>query len=144
MCCLYRHFDKSGALLYIGVSGDVQKRTACHANSSAWWENVATMTIERFPNAAAAFKAESAAIVLENPKHNVKGSLINKPQKSGSKCNLGKQIMQLVPDPGFIVYSESARQEVCRTVKLLKEIGDIDFDVITCAVGDGSFKVAAI
>jgi predicted GIY-YIG superfamily endonuclease len=70
---LYRHFDATGRLLYIGISMSTAKRLGEHKACSAWFDKVATITIERHPSRKAALKAERLAIQSEGPLYNVTG-----------------------------------------------------------------------
>ena len=67
---LYRHFDSEGMLLYIGISFHTLFRLADHRGESSWYDNIRTVTIEKFPSREAAEQAERAAIKSELPKHN--------------------------------------------------------------------------
>lgn len=71
---LYRHFDASGALLYVGISVQPLIRLAAHVWSSMWAADVATVKIEWFETRTAAEHAEWAAIKNEAPRCNVKRS----------------------------------------------------------------------
>jgi hypothetical protein len=64
---LYRHFDASGALLYVGISIDAGVRLKRHD----WATAVARSEITVFPTRAEAAAAEAAAIRTEHPKFNV-------------------------------------------------------------------------
>lgn len=71
-CALYRHFDRDGRLLYVGISRDPEKRWAQHRTQS-WWvmaNRVGRVSIEWFADERQARTAERAAIRLENPAHN--------------------------------------------------------------------------
>jgi hypothetical protein len=68
---LYRHFDKEGALLYVGVSLEVLRRQIAHRTLSGWFGEIASL--EPFATLAAALDAEMRAIKTETPRgHNVK------------------------------------------------------------------------
>jgi predicted GIY-YIG superfamily endonuclease len=67
---LYRHFDASGELLYVGISNNVLHRLKQHEVAAAWQEQITTITIERYPTRQAALDAEREAIWRENPRHN--------------------------------------------------------------------------
>jgi predicted GIY-YIG superfamily endonuclease len=67
---LYRHWDSSGALLYVGVSWSVVTRTAQHASKKAWFSQVVNISVEWFPSREMAESAERAAIIRERPKYN--------------------------------------------------------------------------
>jgi HPt (histidine-containing phosphotransfer) domain-containing protein len=66
---VYRLFDKAGGLLYIGCSFQPVARREQH-NIKPWYEEIASMTSEEFPNLAAARAAEAKAIETESPPHN--------------------------------------------------------------------------
>lgn len=72
---LYRHFDKSGTLLYVGISLSTVHRLKEHRGGSGWYRKVVTITIERFPTRKAALAAERKAVQTEHPLHNVTGKL---------------------------------------------------------------------
>lgn len=67
---LYRHFDKDGDLLYVGISLSAIDRSKQHRTGSEWWPEVASITVENFASRAAAERAERKAIASERPIHN--------------------------------------------------------------------------
>jgi excinuclease UvrABC nuclease subunit len=69
---LYRHFDKTGALLYVGLSLSVFSRTLTHRNKTRWFIDIATITVEHMADRTEAMAAEHKAINTENPKYNVR------------------------------------------------------------------------
>lgn len=66
---LYRHFDGTGRLLYVGVSRSPLRRTGQHADAE-WATEIHRVEFEFFPTLAEARKAETRAIVAERPAHN--------------------------------------------------------------------------
>lgn len=68
---LYRHFDKDGALLYVGVSLSTLQRLADHKDCSSWFDDIARVHIERFSRREMALAAEREAIAKENPRFNI-------------------------------------------------------------------------
>jgi hypothetical protein len=66
---LYRHFDKDGALLYVGVTNNLKVRLRTHRRSP-WFADIAKTTTESFPSRKAAGKAEAKAILTEKPRYN--------------------------------------------------------------------------
>ena len=68
---LYRHFDKSGALLYVGVSLSSVARLSQHRDGSAWFSEIARVEVSSFQSREAALIAERKAIEDERPKHNI-------------------------------------------------------------------------
>ena len=67
---LYRHFNAEGELLYVGISLNTVARLVAHQNSSEWFGDIASITIEKVENRDAAETAEIAAIKAEAPKSN--------------------------------------------------------------------------
>ncbi|WP_395119625.1 hypothetical protein ACFCQI_01550 [Rhodanobacter sp. FW102-FHT14D06] len=67
---LYRHFDAGGDLLYVGISLSPFHRLAKHKEQSAWFGQVARITIAWLPDRKSARAAEHAAIIAERPKFN--------------------------------------------------------------------------
>lgn len=69
---LYRVYDASGSLLYVGIAMNVFDRMRDHQHGSAWWEFADTGTVERYPRRYDAQRAESRAIRTELPRFNVR------------------------------------------------------------------------
>jgi hypothetical protein len=72
---VYRHFDSSGVLLYIGMSSSAKVRYEFHKRKSPWFSQVVKWTLEEFDTRASAMAAEKAAIETERPLHNKTGKL---------------------------------------------------------------------
>lgn len=68
---LYRLYDADGALLYVGVTGDLRTRFAQHAAGKPWWPEVARKTVEWHETRIAALGAEAAAMENERPRYNI-------------------------------------------------------------------------
>lgn len=68
---VYRAFDGSGRLLYVGCSVDVDGRLLTHAEHSTWWPFHTTVTREDFPTRELAGEAEILAIQTEHPRWNM-------------------------------------------------------------------------
>lgn len=68
---VYRLYDGTGALLYVGISKNFGRRWQQHAYSKAWWPLVDSQTIHWHPTRSAAAKAEADAIRAEGPLHNI-------------------------------------------------------------------------
>lgn len=76
---LYRIRDRAGALLYVGITGNVSLRIGKHATTKSWWGQVADVEVEMFSGRAAAMIAEEAAIKAESPRYYIMHSDINEP-----------------------------------------------------------------
>lgn len=71
-CELYRHLDKEGRLLYVGISyRTIERLVGGHKQASHWFDQVARIEIERFPSREEALKAEGRAIENEKPLFNI-------------------------------------------------------------------------
>ena len=66
---LYRHFDKDGQLLYVGISLSHVARLSQHRDGSPWYEDIAHVTIEWHKTRVDAELAETTAIGREAPKY---------------------------------------------------------------------------
>ena len=67
---LYRHFDSSDNLLYIGVSLNEFNRFKQHMVNSDWSNDAAYTTYERFNTREEALKVERDSIIRERPLYN--------------------------------------------------------------------------
>lgn len=70
---VYRLFDASGSLLYVGIASKAGRRLAEHANNKAWWSEVGSITFAQFDSRDEAANAEREAIRTESPRYNVMG-----------------------------------------------------------------------
>jgi hypothetical protein len=65
MAQLYRHYDRDGVLLYIGITNKIAWRLLAHERNAGWWRQVRTVTIsDPYPTREAALAAEPAGIAL--------------------------------------------------------------------------------
>lgn len=68
---LYRLYDATGQLLYIGISRSPLNRWGVHAENHAWWSAVATYRLEWHVDRETAIEAERRTVAAEEPLHNV-------------------------------------------------------------------------
>lgn len=71
---LYRFFDASDVLLYVGISVNPKVRDYHHARQSAWWPKAARKEICWYDTWPEADAAETAAIAIERPLYNIAGA----------------------------------------------------------------------
>lgn len=71
---LYRLFDSSGRLLYVGITFNPSDRWRGHSSTKSWWRDVARREVEWHETRSAAERKEAAAIFTEKPLYNVAGS----------------------------------------------------------------------
>lgn len=67
---LYRWFDRSGVLLYIGITDDVAVRHAAHLRRSSWSQFAAHSTVVRYRTRAILAEVEENRIRAEQPVFN--------------------------------------------------------------------------
>ncbi|MGW2937646.1 GIY-YIG nuclease family protein [Streptomyces sp. NPDC001156] len=143
---LYRFYDKGGALLYVGITANVESRFADHERNKEWWPQVAKKTIEWFDTRPPARAAEVQAILDERPAYNVNSS----PWAAGPRelepaertvgqirSNLTEQVMRVryTGEPVVVVDSTKARRPVAALVpfdfyeRALEALGDTEASV---------------
>lgn len=66
---LYRFYDATGALLYVGITCDPGRRFKEHRDKP-WWLEVANVRVEHHPHRLSASRAERFAILNERPRYN--------------------------------------------------------------------------
>jgi hypothetical protein len=69
-CYLYRHYDPSGDLLYVGISLEPLRRQKRHSEQAAWRNMICQIVIEPFATREDALAAEQLAIRTEFPRFN--------------------------------------------------------------------------
>lgn len=79
---LYRLYDSTDSLLYVGIAEDPKKRWSEHAADKPWWSEVSRRDVEWFADRETAEDAERAAIDSEGPLHNLRHA---RPQLSGKE-----------------------------------------------------------
>jgi len=67
---LYRFYDHTDVLLYVGISADLPSRMQNHRRKKPWWALVHHIGIEHFDTRKEAMAAEKAAIQTEEPLYN--------------------------------------------------------------------------
>lgn len=71
---LYRFYDASDVLLYVGITADLPTRISTHRKEKPWWTRVAHISVEQFETRTEALNAEATAIREEKPLYNVAGN----------------------------------------------------------------------
>lgn len=84
---VYRAFDATGRLLYVGCTADVEARLRAHTDGSPWFLFHADVTLEHFDSYDDALEAEAFAILTEHPRWNMKGRSPEHPDgQTNSTC----------------------------------------------------------
>jgi predicted GIY-YIG superfamily endonuclease len=68
---VYRLKSSEGALLYVGVAGNPGRRFEQHRKEKPWWGDVASVELSHYETREEAMDAETSAIVVEKPLHNI-------------------------------------------------------------------------
>jgi len=67
---LYRHYNSTGELLYIGISLSVLNRLGQHKDNSHWFNSITNISIESYNTREEALIAERDSIINERPYYN--------------------------------------------------------------------------
>lgn len=95
---LYRHFDKDGVLLYVGVSNSALRRLGQHEAHAHWFDSIASVTIQNYETREAVLEAERVAITTEKPLHNVmRPAPYRSLQAQASRDDLTGRLVQFNP-----------------------------------------------
>ncbi|GII24284.1 GIY-YIG nuclease family protein [Planosporangium mesophilum] len=90
---LYRFWDRTDVLLYVGITADLPQRMGDHRTDKPWWSQVARVTVEHFDTREAALKAETESIREERPLYNVQGNiLVHAPSNEGVEDAVRNQV----------------------------------------------------
>lgn len=68
---LYRHFSRTGKLLYVGISYSAFVRLSQHSDNSHWFDKIKIVKIQKFNSREEALIAEKIAIEKEKPLYNI-------------------------------------------------------------------------
>lgn len=71
MQTLYRFYDRTERLLYVGITSNPPARFVQHRQMKQWWELVETIKLSRFDTRREVIQAEAIAIRDEEPIFNV-------------------------------------------------------------------------
>lgn len=70
---LYRFYNDGGQLLYTGITNNPERRFGEHAKEKHWWGDVRGISVDWYDDRGGVLAAESRAIRIEKPLHNVQG-----------------------------------------------------------------------
>lgn len=94
---LYRHFDKDGILLYVGISASAINRLGQHETHAHWFDTITSVTIQHYETREEVVKAERVAIATENPVHNLMRPLPAWSQAQVSRDEMVGRIVKFNP-----------------------------------------------
>lgn len=93
---LYRFFDRTDALLYVGITMDLGARLKSHRREKPWWLDIHHITVEHFATRAEALAAEAKAIRAEGPLHNDQHNEMQLAQSPMSATEFAERILGIV------------------------------------------------
>lgn len=73
---LYRFFDESGTLLYVGMTRDPERRMDQHRRQKPWWPKAERIEMQHFTTLRELRDAEKRAIREEHPVHNIQMNMV--------------------------------------------------------------------
>lgn len=103
-CGVYRLYNESGALLYVGMSNNVPKRLVQQARAQSWWPEVASHTAEAYPDRSDAAAAERHAIETEDPKYNIRQHEINAIRARNDRARRPRYVYRAYSPQGALLY----------------------------------------
>jgi len=112
---LYRHFNKDGELLYVGISLRAAERLRQHIDGSCWRYEIASVTVEWFDTRDAALDAERLAIKSEAPIFNKTHSTRPKPAPDPEPPAPVAKMAVEAPD-GVVVEIQSSAQALAVSI----------------------------
>ena len=136
---LYRHFDSSDNLLYIGVSLNEFNRFKQHMVNSDWSNDAAYTTYERFNTREEALIAERDSIIRERPLYNT----IHNNGIKGLIKRMDKIVQYLVNHKNPITYKEEFHKQVQKWIDeydSIKGMLDINTWTVYCKERDYHLK----
>ena len=68
---VYRMYDESDTLLYVGCTHELEERLAAHRRQKSWTARAVRVDVQQFDTRADALAAEEAAIRRERPRYNI-------------------------------------------------------------------------
>lgn len=104
---LYRHFDASNRLLYVGISLSAVSRLKQHTMDKEWAGDIVTVTVEQYETRQEALDAERSAIIAEKPLWNI---IHNKKSAKTEPVNLWQKACASLSTAG-VLYDSSEEAE---------------------------------
>lgn len=105
---LYRWYDSTGVLLYVGISVSPWARASGHVTTQDWAEQMAASTIEWHPDRISAEAAERTAIKAERPVYNKAHVPVKKPEPVQTEPQVSEGAPSLPPAEARRYYLQKA------------------------------------
>lgn len=104
---VYRAYDSSCGLLYVGMTTHVKARMRHHRAWAAWWPDVTDVSVKWQPDWWAAEAVEAAAIMSERPRHNKGCRFFRRPDLTG-RAFPDRHPVAAIPAPAHVAEALSA------------------------------------
>lgn len=75
---VYRFYDRTGRLLYVGITHNLGSRFGSHERKSAWWADQCSLVVVWRDSRERAAAEERIAIRSEKPLHNISGTRVGR------------------------------------------------------------------
>jgi hypothetical protein len=115
--CLYRHFDRGGTLLYVGVSLNPFARTSQHKATAKHFHKTTKIEVEWFDSRDMALAMELKAIKTEKPKYNNHHNLY-----ASSREDMTEQLKAFSVDTGLNRHSFLAAEDYFGSHSAMAEV----------------------
>lgn len=107
---VYKYYDKSGILIYVGITHGGILRNRQHNDSKAWWKYVAKQEVEHYPGRALAHKREVELIEKFRPPFNK--------QHNKDYTAINRYYLELMEGAGYPASTIEERLSLTRAVSL--------------------------
>ena len=124
---LYRHYNDSDTLLYIGISLNPFNRLSQHERDKDWFKDISTIKTEWFSDRGIAELEEVRAIKSEKPLHNI----IHNKAKTVKKLSINKPTRELTQSTIYPIKLKSRDKGLARLlIKYAKHVDGIGYGVM--------------
>lgn len=92
---VYRLYDATDQLLYVGIGPDPEARWYVHAREKPWWPDVARKSVVWHDSRSAALAEETQSIETEGPRHNIRGGQVPHYEPTAPGVHIPAQVARL-------------------------------------------------
>ena len=120
---VYRYYDKSGLLLYVGITARGTSRQREHNGDKAWWPFVATQEVEHFESRGQAMAREKRLIHQYRPPFNTQHNPDSESARAlylataGTEIRFGPELSRVPSLPGSEALEVSAGRIPLRQIE---------------------------
>jgi predicted GIY-YIG superfamily endonuclease len=136
---LYRFFDQSDVLLYVGITVDPTARFKKHRGDKPWWDQIDHIGLEKFPTRREAEDAERKAIKGEHPLYNVMhNAFVDEPNAGHTDATLACDIVygHVGIEYGSEEHARLVVQAKANAIEDEREFGGVEAEVANLLVSN--------